>query len=85
MKYFIGATALFAAAVSADIPCPNGGTDSGGNWYCSQVDAITYNGVGAAGSYNRVTSMDSSGSCSSTPFSYSGNVAPLDEEVSIVR
>lgn len=83
MRYFLGAAALFAATVSADL-CSEGSSDDNGNWYCQLVSAITYTGVGGSGSYNKVTSMDStSGTCSSTPQSYSGNVAPLDEEVSL--
>ena len=53
-----------------------------GNTYCASVDKITYQGVGGTGSYNKITNMDpKSGSCSSVPFSYSGSLAPLNEEV----
>lgn len=83
MKYLYGAAALFAASVSADL-CAHGSTDDNGNYYCQKVNAITYTGVGGSGSYNKVTAMDSSsGSCSSSPHSYSGSLAPLDEEVSV--
>ncbi|EME79386.1 uncharacterized protein MYCFIDRAFT_212204 [Pseudocercospora fijiensis CIRAD86] len=82
MKYLYSAAALFAASVSADL-CAHGSTDVNGNWYCQEVKAITYSGVGGSGSYNKVTSMGSSGSCSSTPYGYSGSMAPLDEEVSM--
>lgn len=89
MKQFIGAAAalLYTSAVSANLEarqnnCDNAVND-GGNWYCSMVKAITYNGVsGGENKYNKITSMDGdSGSCQSTPFSYSGSMAPLDEEV----
>ncbi|KXS98837.1 hypothetical protein AC578_10853 [Pseudocercospora eumusae] len=82
MKYLYSAAALFAASVSADL-CAHGSTDDNGNWYCQEVKAITYSGVGGSGSYNKVTSMSSSGSCGSTPYGYSGSMAPLDEEVSM--
>lgn len=60
-----------------------GCAESGGNWYCSAVSAITYEGVGGTGTYNRVTNMDSSsGDCSNAPFRYSGSMSPLNEEVS---
>lgn len=85
MKRFLTATAVFAAAITgatADL-CADGSTDDGGNWYCQEVSAITYTGVGGSGSYNKVTNMDSSsGACSSSPFGYSGSMSPLDEEVS---
>lgn len=83
MKYFYTAAALLAATASADL-CAHGSTDDNGNWYCQEVKAISYTGVGGSNSYNKVTNMDgSSGSCSSTPYSYSGSLAPLDEEVSM--
>jgi Glycine-rich protein domain (DUF2403) len=53
-----------------------------GNYYCSQTDAITYNNVGFEGTYNQITYMDSSGcECSSQQASFSGGLAPLNEEV----
>lgn len=55
-----------------------------GNYYCQKVNAITYTGVGGSGSYNKVTSMDStSGTCGSSPQGYSGSMSPFDEEVSM--
>lgn len=85
MKRFITAGAVIAAAISgatADL-CSQGSTEDNGNWYCQEVTGITYTGVGGTGSYNKVTKMDSSsGTCSSSAFSYSGSLSPLDEEVS---
>ena len=53
-----------------------------GNYYCSATDAITYNNVGFSGKYNQITYMDSSGcQCSSQQASFSGGLAPLNEEV----
>jgi len=85
MKYEITAAALLAAvAVSADSGCT---TDSRGNWYCQQVNAISYTDVGklsGSSTYNKISNMDStSGACSSNPFAYSGPLSPLDEEVSL--
>ena len=87
MKYLLSAAALLAATVAADKRdlCSDGSTDDNNNWYCQNVTAITYTGVGGSGSYNRVTSMDSSGHCSSSPKGYSGNLSPLDEEVCMRR
>ncbi|GAB7364397.1 hypothetical protein MBLNU230_g4940t1 [Neophaeotheca triangularis] len=83
MKYLYTTAALFAAAVS--VAANNEGcTNDGGNWYCKQVNAITYQGVGGNGKYNKVTSMDAnSGTCSSTPQGYSGSMSPLNEELSM--
>ncbi len=83
MKYILTATALLAATVVADKRdlCTDGSTDDNNNWYCQNVTAITYTGVGGSGSYNKVTSMDTSGTCGSSPSAYSGNLSPLDQEV----
>lgn len=84
MKRVTGAaTLLFAIATSAQY-CPSP-LEVDGNYYCSQVDAITYTSVGGDGSYDKVTNMDSnSGTCSSEPYGYSGSLSPLNEEVSTV-
>ncbi|KAK0258921.1 target of Sbf [Friedmanniomyces endolithicus] len=84
MKYILTATALLAATVVADKRdlCTDGSTDDNNNWYCQNVTAITYTGVGGSGSYNKVTSMDTSGTCGSSPSTYSGNLSPLDQELS---
>ncbi|KAF7846363.1 hypothetical protein BT93_L4498 [Corymbia citriodora subsp. variegata] len=85
MKSFLTAGAVLAAAFStgayADL-CSEGSTDDNGNWYCQEVTAITYTGAGGSGSYDKITDMPTSGSCSSSAYSYSGSMAPLDEEVS---
>lgn len=90
MKQFASAAAalLYATTAYANVEerdlCSSGSTDDNGNWYCQSVQAITYTGVGGSGTYNKITNMDSnSGSCSSSPFGYSGTMSPLDEEVSI--
>ena len=83
MKYIFTAAALLAATVVADKRdlCSDGSVDDGGNWYCQEVEAITYTGIGSSGSYNKITNMGSDGTCSSTPQAFSGSLAPLDEEV----
>ncbi|KAK6200437.1 putative cell wall protein [Scheffersomyces amazonensis] len=59
-------------------------TESNGNYYCSETTKITYPGVGFSGSYQDVTNMDeTSGVCSQQPYSFSGNLSPLDEELSV--
>ena len=71
-------TAIYTHDNFPSTPC----TDDGGNWYCDLVNAITYTGVGGEGSYNKITNMDStSGTCSSSPFGYSGSLSPLNEPV----
>lgn len=53
--------------------------DDGGNWFCENVNAITYNNFGIKGSYDKVVDMDG---CQTVKHAYSGSLAPLDEEVS---
>lgn len=53
-----------------------------GNWYCSEVTAVTYTNFPGFGSYNKITGMDAStGDCSSERYNYSGSLSPLNEEV----
>lgn len=79
----LAALACLGALASAQ-NCQNGAVDDGGNWYCSPVKQITYTGWAGSGSYNKVTKMDpASGTCNSVPYSYSGSMSPMDEEVSL--
>lgn len=56
----------------------------GGNYYCNSVSAIQYQGIGFAGSYKDVTTMDeTSCQCESVDFQFSGTMSPLDEELSV--
>ncbi|SCU85008.1 LADA_0D05204g1_1 [Lachancea dasiensis] len=56
----------------------------GGNYYCSETDAVIYQNVGYSGSYQDVTSMDeSSCSCSQESVSFEGSMSPLNEELSV--
>ncbi|KAL9103223.1 MAG: hypothetical protein Q9163_001710 [Psora crenata] len=55
-----------------------------GNWYCSEVQAITYSNFPGHGYYNRVTHMDAeTGECTSQTYHYSGSMSPLNEELSL--
>lgn len=56
---------------------------SDGNYYCSATKKVTYDGVGYSGSYPDVTAMNDDGSCDTTPKSFSGNLSPLNEELSL--
>jgi hypothetical protein len=52
--------------------------------YCEAVDHITYSNIRDTGSYDDVVNMDSKTcACDTKPKSYSGNLAPLDEQVNI--
>ncbi|KAL7271057.1 target of Sbf [Rhizina undulata] len=52
--------------------------------YCNEVDSITYSNIGFTGTYNDVVGMDSdSCTCSWSSTSFSGPMAPLDEELSL--
>ncbi|OBT69961.1 hypothetical protein VE03_00651 [Pseudogymnoascus sp. 23342-1-I1] len=73
----------FGASSAVADQCASGSTLDAGNYFCQAVNAIQYSNVGHAGSYNKVTSMGSDGSCASSPVSYTGSLAPLDEEVSL--
>ena len=52
--------------------------ESGGNWYCDKVDAVTYRNFGKAGEFDRVVNMDG---CKTVKQAYSGSIAPFDDEV----
>ena len=69
---------VYGAAAQA---CATGAAQEiNGNWYCQPVNAITYSNFDAPGKYNKVTTM-ANGVCESTSQSYSGTMAPMDEEV----
>lgn len=55
-----------------------------GNWYCSEVTAVTYTNFPGFGSYEKITDMDATtGECSSVRYNYSGSLSPLNEEVGL--
>lgn len=52
--------------------------------YCQETTAISYTNIEDSGTYQDVTSYDSdSCTCAFTPKTFSGGLAPLDEELSI--
>lgn len=54
-----------------------------GNWYCSQVPAISYSNFPGHGFYNKVTAMNAAtGQCENVKYAYNGSLSPLNEEVS---
>ncbi|KAH6657847.1 putative TOS1-like glycosyl hydrolase-domain-containing protein [Truncatella angustata] len=58
--------------------------EDSGNWYCEAVSLITYTGLDISGSYRQVTNMDSTtGDCTFSNKTYSGSIAPFDEELSV--
>ena len=83
MKIVFTAGVVLATSV-ADVAaqaCASGAAQEiNGNWYCQAVNAITYSNFDAPGTYNKVTTM-ANGVCESTPQSYSGAMAPMNEEV----
>lgn len=71
--------ALATAIIGASAQCEF----TGGNYYCSKTNKVTFQNVGFSGSYKDVTDMDeSSGKCSQKEYQFSGNLSPLDEELS---
>ncbi|KAL8684544.1 MAG: hypothetical protein Q9224_006284, partial [Gallowayella concinna] len=80
------AIGVFHGAASVDAQACAAGTAQqiGGNWYCSEVKAITYSNFPGTGTYNKITNMDSeTGQCTSEKHTYSGSLAPMSEELSI--
>ncbi|KAF2221390.1 putative TOS1-like glycosyl hydrolase-domain-containing protein [Elsinoe ampelina] len=74
----LAAASLFATASAQ--AC----TQSGGNWYCNQVDAVSYLNFGTSGTYDRVTYMNEvTGECKKDKTAYGGAIGPFDEELSI--
>jgi hypothetical protein len=75
-------TAVAIAMVSWGVQVQAQCQQIAGNYYCNPTDAVSFNNVGFAGSYNEITAMDSTGcTCASVPKSFSGGLAPLNEEV----
>jgi hypothetical protein len=75
---------LLSSAQALD-HCASGSTEVNGNRYCQAVQRIAYENIGATGTYNKVDGMstDNGGFCNFTPFTYSGVLAPFDEDLSI--
>ncbi|KAI9784773.1 MAG: target of Sbf [Geoglossum umbratile] len=87
---YLAAGAAIAASISgvagstSQELCAGSTQELGGNYYCKAVKAVTYKGVGYTGSYDKVTMMDpASGQCSSAPYSFSGQLAPLCDDIAM--
>ncbi|KAF7562954.1 hypothetical protein G7046_g1148 [Stylonectria norvegica] len=80
MKFSILLTA--AGVASATNTCTGASHEENGNWFCSMVTKIKYDHVGGSGTFQTVTNM-ANGVCSKTGFNYNGNLAPLDEDLSV--
>ncbi|KAM0804083.1 putative TOS1-like glycosyl hydrolase-domain-containing protein [Usnea florida] len=82
-----GSAIIFLAALEGAVAqaCAAGAaSESQGNWYCSEVTAVTYVNFPGVGSYEKVTDMEAeSGECSSVRYEYSGSLSPLNEELSL--
>lgn len=71
-------TSALTALVAAD-----GCVFHEGNYYCNAVEAITYENVGYSGTYKDVVEMNSQTcGCEMKDKSFSGPLAPFDEELS---
>lgn len=83
MRYSLTCAALLAASLAPTVLADDGCIQSpAGNWYCKPAKAISFTNFGKPGTYSRVTNMDkSSGQCQSQQTSFSGGMAPLDQEV----
>lgn len=78
--YTLLATLGLASALTST--CTGTSSDEGGNWFCSQVKHIHYDGFTSSGSFQAVTSMDDAGACPTTDFGFDSAHGPLDEDVS---
>lgn len=80
MKYSM----VFAAAAATTVSAGNTGkcSEEGGNFFCSAVKALQYDGLDVAGTYKAVTSMTQDGGCTFADVPFSGPIAPFDEDVS---
>lgn len=81
MKYSM----VFAAAAATTVSAGNTGqcNEEGGNFFCTAVKALQYDGLNVPGSYKAVTSMTQDGQCTFADVPFSGPIAPFDEDLSI--
>jgi hypothetical protein len=62
---------------AAQLCCGTSTLADDGNWYCSQVTAITYKNISQPGEYKRTTRVNpKTGLCEHEPVAYSG-VGPM--------
>ncbi|KAK9243671.1 putative TOS1-like glycosyl hydrolase-domain-containing protein [Lipomyces tetrasporus] len=69
-------------ALGASLAAASSCTEINGNYYCNSVKAVAYENIGFSGSYEDVTSMDDC-SCSTSSTSFSGSLAPMNEDISL--
>ena len=88
MQYLIlSATALSIPFVMGKMSgelCRGSSKYFNGNWYCSEVQTITYHNISQSGQYNRTTRVDpETGRCTHDTVAYSGKgpLTPLFGEV----
>ncbi|BFZ63564.1 target of Sbf [Saitoella coloradoensis] len=78
--FLLGSAAFLSALVGVNADC----SQISGNYYCDAVSAIEYQNIGFSGSYQQVTAMDTSScTCTSQTKSFSGSLAPVNEELSL--
>ena len=80
MKFVWPASALVVTAISGvgRSECPM----EKGNYYCSQVEAISYSNFGTAGQFSKVIEQGPGSQCTFANQSYGGGMAPFDGEAS---
>ena len=80
MKFAWQASALVAAAFSGVVrsECPM----EMGNYYCNQIETISYSNFGTDCQYRKVVEMGAGRQCSFANQSYGGGMAPFDGETS---
>ncbi|CUM64358.1 uncharacterized protein PRCAT00001960001 [Priceomyces carsonii] len=77
-------SSILVSILSAVAHVNAGCTENGGNYYCSLTSKVIYKGVGFSGTYKDVTNMnEDTGSCTQKSRSFSGNLSPLDEQLSV--
>lgn len=77
MKFILSLLAAAALVVADCVP-------ENGVYYCSETKKVVFDNVGFSGSYNKVTWMDEgSQTCRLEPHSFLGNLAPLNEDLSV--
>ncbi|KAL9020558.1 MAG: hypothetical protein Q9185_002144 [Variospora sp. 1 TL-2023] len=70
----LGAAVVGAAAVLGQECALGTAKEIAGNWYCSEVKAITYSNFPGTGSYNKVVDMDpKTGECTTEKHTYNSN------------
>ena len=73
ISFFAVLPSLALAKTSAQLCRGTSTLANDGNWYCSEVKAITYKNINQTGEYNRTTRVDpKTGLCDHEPIAYSG-------------